>query len=209
MGISKRTEIGVLTLHEGIIDRKGLTIFTRPDQEQNFSSMSSPKPIVLSKAFLMPKSVSTISVTNTKNGITSKKILFGTGVSGQIVEMNRKWLDPRRPFGEPKHSEIKEGLMKYLPLLPITPEMIVSQSNDISFASSIITAPTNLESQSLVLVTGGHDIFFTHLAPSKRFDSLPEDFNKPFLLIIILGLFIIMITLRQKRNSRILQLFWS
>ena len=43
---------------------------------------------------------------------SSKNVLFGTGVFGQIVVMDRKWLDPRRPTGEPKYSEIKEGLMK-------------------------------------------------------------------------------------------------
>jgi len=206
---NRRTELGVFTLHEGMIDRKGLTVFTAPDQEKTFSSMSNPKPIVLSKTYVLPKPVVTIGVTKTKSGITSKNVLFGTGICGQIVVMDRKWLDPRRPTSEPKYREIKEGLMKYSPLLPITPAMIASHANDISFVSSIITTSTNLESQSLVIGVGGHDIFFTRLAPSKRFDSLPEDFNKPILFIVLFGLLILTITVRHRRNKTIFQTFWS
>jgi hypothetical protein len=109
---SRRTEIGVLTMHEGMIDKNGLTAFKGPEQEETFSSITSPKPIVLSKTFGFSKPVSAIGVTQTKGGISAKNILFATGISGQVVRVDRRMLDPRRPVGEPKKSEKEEGLMQ-------------------------------------------------------------------------------------------------
>jgi hypothetical protein len=109
---TRRTEIGVLTLHEGMIDKHGITAFSAPEQQMSFSSMTSPKPIVLTKTYAVAKPVSAIGVTNTRGGISSKSFFLATGEAGQIVRLDRRLLDPRRPFGEPKLSEKKEGLMQ-------------------------------------------------------------------------------------------------
>ena len=109
---TRRTEIGVLTLHEGMIDKHGITAFSSPDQQMSFSSMTSPKPIVLTKTYAIAKPVSAIGVTNTRGGISSKSFFLATGEAGQIVRLDRRLLDPRRPFGEPKMSEKKEGLLQ-------------------------------------------------------------------------------------------------
>jgi hypothetical protein len=109
---SRRTEIGVLTLHEGMIDKHGITAFSTPEQQLTFSSFASQKPIVLAKTYAVNHPVSAIGVTNTKAGISSKNILLATGVDGKIVKIDRRLLDPRRPFGEPKTNEKKEGLLQ-------------------------------------------------------------------------------------------------
>ena len=109
---SRRTEIGVLTLHEGMIDKHGITAFSSPEQQLTFSSLTSPKPIVLSKIYGVNYPVSAIGVTNTKGGISSKNIILASGVDGKVVKVDRRLLDPRRPFGEPKKSEKMEGLMQ-------------------------------------------------------------------------------------------------
>ena len=109
---SRRTEIGVLTMHEGMIDKNGLTAFKGPEQEKTFSSVTSPKPIVLSKTFGFSKPVSAIGVSQTKGGIAAKNVLFATGIAGQVIRVDRRMLDPRRPVGEPKKSEKEEGLMQ-------------------------------------------------------------------------------------------------
>ena len=111
---SRRTDLGVLTLHEGIIEKHGISAFSTPDQETTFSSLTSPKPIVLSKLYTISKPVSAIGVTNTRGGITPKNLLLATGVNGQILQLDRRSLDPRRPSGELKESEKKEGLTQYV-----------------------------------------------------------------------------------------------
>ena len=109
---SRRTEIGVLTLHEGMIDKHGITAFSTPEQQLSFSSLTGQSPIVLSKTFGLNYPVSAIGVTNTKGGISSKNILMATGLDGKIVKIDRRLLDPRRPYGEPKKSEKMEGLLQ-------------------------------------------------------------------------------------------------
>jgi hypothetical protein len=109
---TRRTEIGVLTLHEGMIDKHGITAFSTPEQQRTFSSFTSQRPIVLSKTYAVNYPVSAICVTNSKGVISSKNFLLATGLDGRIVKMDRRLLDPRRPFGEPKTNEKKEGLMQ-------------------------------------------------------------------------------------------------
>lgn len=109
---SRRTELGVLTLHEGMIDKHGITAFHTPEQQLTFSSLVGEKPIVLAKTFAVNLPVSAIGVTNTKGGISSKNIIVTTGVKGNVIKIDRRLLDPRRPFGEPKVGEKKEGLLQ-------------------------------------------------------------------------------------------------
>ena len=110
---TRRTDVGVLTLHEGMIDKNGLTAFSGPDQELTFSSLESAKPIVLSKTYGIAKAITALGVTVTKAGITSKQVLFATG-NDQVIAMDRRLMDPRRPGGELKPSEKMEGLVKYV-----------------------------------------------------------------------------------------------
>lgn len=111
---TKRTDVGVLTLHEGMIEKYGITAFhSHVEQEFEFSSFASEKPIVLSKVYTLgqPKAVTALGVTQTSRGISSKHVLFALG-SNQILSVDRRWLDPRRPGGEPKQSEKVEGLQR-------------------------------------------------------------------------------------------------
>jgi len=206
---TRRTEVGVLTLHEGMIDKHGITAFTSPDQQMTFASMSTPKPLVLTKTFGLAKPVSAIGVTNTKGGISAKNIVFATGVSGQIITFDRRLFDPRRPSGVPKVTEKKEGLMQYAPLMPISPMTTVSYTNNVEDATSIISAAANLESQSLLLAYGGPDIFFTRLAPSKGFDSLPETFNKLLLMLVLFALFVALAYVKSRAGTKSFSYSWS
>ena len=108
---TRRTDVGVLTLHEGMIDKNGLTAFNGPEQEVVFSSLESAKPIVLSKTFGITKVITALGVTVTKAGISSKQFLFATG-NDQVISMDRRLMDPRRPNGELKTSEKLEGLVQ-------------------------------------------------------------------------------------------------
>jgi len=113
---TKRTDIGVLTLHEGMIDKNGITAFnSQVEQELEFSSFTSEKPIVLNKMYTLgqPKGITSLGITQTTRGISSKHVLFALG-SNQVLSVDRRWLDPRRPSGEPKKTEKAEGLQRYV-----------------------------------------------------------------------------------------------
>jgi len=207
---TRRTELGVLTLHEGMIDKFGITAFSSPTQSLTFSSVSGgPKPIVLTKTFGIARPVSALGVTNTRGGISSKSVLLATGVNGQIVRVDRRLLDPRRPAGVPKLTEKKEGLLQYSPLIPISPILTPSYSNNIAHVTSIISTAANLESQTLFLAYGGPDIFFTRFAPSKGFDSLPANFNKLLLVLVLLALFVGLMKAKSMTGRKAVKFGWS
>ena len=110
---SRRTELGVLSLYEGMIDKAGLTAFTSPEQTHAFSSLDprDSKPVVLSKTYTIVKPVTALGVTSTKGGITSKHILVASG-DDKITSIARELLEPRRPTGELKDHEKQEGLFQ-------------------------------------------------------------------------------------------------
>jgi len=205
---TRRTDVGVLTLHEGMIDKNGITAFTAPEQELSFSSLESAKPIVLSKTYGLAKAITAIGVTTTKAGISSKQFLFATA-NDQVISIDRRLLDPRRPTGELKDSEKMEGLMKYSPLLPIMPLRTPSHVYEVSSVESIASASANVESQSLVIAYGGADVFFTRLAPSKGFDLLPDDFNRGLLSIVVLGLIVGLNVLGSMNKKKMVKMGWA
>lgn len=204
---TRRTDIGVLTLHEGMIDKNGITAFSAPEQELSFSSLESAKPIVLSKTFGLAKAVTALGVTTTRAGISSKQYLFATA-NDQVVSLDKRLLDPRRPNGELKESEKMEGLMKYEPLLPIMPMRTPSHVYEVSSVESILSASANVESQSLVIAYGGPDVFFTRLSPSKGFDLLPDDFNRGLLTVVLVGLIVLLNVMQRMNKKKMVTTLW-
>jgi len=205
---TRRTDVGVLTLHEGMIDKNGITAFSAPEQELSFSSLESAKPIVLSKTYGIAKAITALGVTTTKAGISSKQFLFATA-NDQVISIDRRFLDPRRPNGELKESEKMEGLMRYAPILPINPLRTPSHVYEVSSVQSISSASANVESQSLVIAYGGPDVFFTRLAPSKAFDLLPDDFNRGLLSAVVVGLIIGLNVIQRMNKKKMVTTVWS
>ncbi|CAM9185897.1 unnamed protein product, partial [Ectocarpus sp. 12 AP-2014] len=123
--VSHRTEMSTLSLYEGMIDKYGLSPFNRPEWKEEFSSFESRVPIVLQKTFIFPLPVTALGITLTQYGITSKNILVGTAV-GQVVSLDRRFLDPRRPQEEPTKTEKEEKLIQYQPYLPVVPTQVLS-----------------------------------------------------------------------------------
>jgi hypothetical protein len=109
----KRTELGVLSLYEGMIDKNGITAFTSPEQATSFSSLDTRdvKPVVLTKTYTLPKTVTALGATMTRGGISTPHVIFATG-DDKIMSLSRHVLEPRRPTGEVKESEKKEGLVQ-------------------------------------------------------------------------------------------------
>ena len=206
---SKRTELSVLTLYEGMIDKHGITAFNTPDQELEFDSFTFPKPIVLQKTYAVSKQITSIGVTTTSRGITSKNFIFSLGDVGWIWKVDSRMLDPRRPTAELKAIEKMEGLIRYSPLLPIMSSHIISYNLRIENPTNIISTSARLESQSLILAYGGPDLFFTRLAPSKGFDLLPDEFNKSLVGILTVGLLGILLYAKKMSERKILKAAWA
>lgn len=207
---SCRTELGVLTLYEGMIDKAGLTAFSSPEQALSFSSLDreSSKPVVLSKTYALVKPVTALGVTSTRAGISTRQILIASG-DDRISSVSRNLLEPRRPTGEVKKHEKEEGLFQYTPLVPLISMNSPSYNLTVSGVKHVISTATALESQSLVLAFGGPDIFFSRMSPSKGFDLLPESFNRVLLSVVVLGLAIVVFVVNSLSKKKVVKQGWT
>lgn len=71
----------------------------------------------------------------------------------------------------------------------IPSQSYLTHSHQVEGLRGMLTIPAQLESTSLVFAYG-LDLFYTHTAPSKIYDSLTEDFSYALLLITIIALLI-------------------
>lgn len=207
---SRRTELGVLTLYEGMIDKDGLTAFTSPEQVLSFSSLEprESKPVVLSKTYTIVKPVTALGVTASHAGISTRQVLIASA-DDRITAVSRHLLEPRRPTGPVKDTEKQEGLFQYAPLVPLVSMASPTYDQTIQEVSSIMSVPTSLESQSLVLAFGGPDLFFSRLSPSKGFDLLPETFNRTLLSMVVVGLLIVLFVVRNIGKKKMIKHGWA
>lgn len=206
---TRRAELGVLSLYEGMIGNKGITAFTSPEQSDSFSSLDAreSKPVVLAKTFSLAKPVTALGITTTRGGISSRRLLLSS-TDGQLLQVDRKILEPRRPVGEVKESEKKEGLRQYSELIPTVSYMSLSYNQTLESVHSIVTSSTDLESQTMVLAFGGPDVFFVRTSPSRGFDLLPENFSRTALSVIVAGLFAACVVARKMASKKISKQGW-
>lgn len=104
----------------------------------------------------------------------------------QIVSINKRLLDPRRPRDKPTKEDMEEMLFPYAPI-PDERRFFLTYDLDVAGIQTIITSPSLLESTSLVF-SYGLDTFYSRQSPSRQFDVLSEDFSKVQLLLTMLGL---------------------
>ena len=178
-------------------DPIGLVLSGGPDyslRENGFDAFVHPPPHTLSQGYAFGAPVEAMAVTQTVAGLTPKFILAAT-VAGQMVLLDKRLLDPRRPIvpgGPQKMSQAdrEEGLVPYMPSLGgISPLSIMSHRHFIARPRRIDVAPTYLESTSLALLSG-LDLFMTRCAPAREFDRLNEDFNYVALVFAIIFLIV-------------------
>lgn len=148
------------------------------------------KPYVLSQSYQIPAEVSHMSVTQTRQGITSRELLLTIPSFNAIVGIPRTIIDPRRPIGrDPDANEQLEGLTKYNPLISFDPKWHLTHKYEVLGIRDVITSPSGIESTSLVFAYG-LDVFGTRVAPSFSFDILGKGFNKVSMLLTVVGLFV-------------------
>jgi hypothetical protein len=150
----------------------------------------SAKPYVLAQTYHIPEEISHMTVTRTKQGITSRELLVTLPASNSIVGIPRNVLDPRRPVGrDPTAEETAEGLVKYAPAILFDPKWHLNHKYEVMGVRDVITSPSGLESTSLVFAYG-FDVFGTRVAPSFTFDALGKGFNKLQMLGTVAALFV-------------------
>ncbi|KAL3914175.1 MAG: hypothetical protein SGILL_006204 [Bacillariaceae sp.] len=206
---SRRTQIGVLTLHEGMIDSAGMTFFTHPEQATSFSSFDAreSKPVVLAKTYTFPKQVTALGVTSTRQGISSQNILMASS-DGGLDSFHKKLFETRRPVGEVKPDEKKEGLIPYHELIPESPILSLTYNRTMEPFTNLASSETLLESQSLIMGFGGPDLFFTRTSPTKGFDLLPETFNKLLVGAATVGIVVALMAVQHMGSKKALQQSW-
>ncbi|KAI7830029.1 hypothetical protein BX661DRAFT_180963 [Kickxella alabastrina] len=116
--------------------------------------------------------------------ITTRDVLFGLA-SSKLLGLPDQMFDPRRPKRAPTKDEQAEGLIPYAAPLPLDPKRVLSHYNTVAGITHIKSAPTHLESTSLV-ASFGLDLFFTRTSPSGTFDQLSPSFSKVNLVVTTL-----------------------
>lgn len=145
-------------------------------------------PHVISQTFLIPESISHISVTQTRQGITVRQLLCTLTSSNSIIGIPRTILNPSRPVGrDPTAAEAEEGLFRYQPVIEFDPKMTLTHKREVIGVKDVIATPALLESTSLVFAYG-IDVFGTRVAPSAAFDILGKSFNKISLVATVAAL---------------------
>ena len=146
-------------------------------------------PHVLSQTFLIPGPISSISVTSTLQGITTRSLLCVLPDTNALISISRAFLDPRRPVGRDATSaEMEEGLFKYSPILDFEPKWTLSHKRELMSISKVLSSPSLLESTSLVFAFGDVDLFFTRVSPIGAFDLLGKGFSKIQLVLTVVAL---------------------
>ncbi|XP_063704257.1 ER membrane protein complex subunit 1 [Culicoides brevitarsis] len=193
----RRTEITSIELYEGKTQANSTV----------WSSLGAPPlPLVERQTYIFPANVAVMKETITEKGITNKHVLFGIS-SGHILEMSWHLLDPRRPSTNPERAR-EEGLIPYIPELPIQQDAIVNYNQTIERLKGIHTAPSGLESTCL-MIGYGLDLFVTRVAPSKTFDLLKEDFDYFLITAVLTALIVASYITKQLASRKLIKQAWK
>ncbi|TPX43611.1 hypothetical protein SeMB42_g03923 [Synchytrium endobioticum] len=189
-----------------------LELFESSTQDQRFdgdtfSSFDGLRPDILSQAYQYPAVITGMGVTKTRAGISTREIIIGT-LSNQVYALNKQILDPRRPVTPPTADDKEEGLLQYAGYINQNPREVVSYHREIAGVKHVVSAPSILESTSIV-VAYGLDIFCLRQAPSKTFDLLSEDFNRVNLIVTMIGLAVAIYVVRYFNQSKSLSIAWK
>lgn len=122
----------------------------------------------------------------TKKNLVTKYVSLVGLPTHQIMAVNKRLFDPRRPREKSSKEDQEEMLFPYGPI-PDDKRLFLTYYQDVAGIKSIISSPSLLESTALVFAYG-LDTFFTRSSPSRQFDVLSEDFSKVQLLLTMAGL---------------------
>jgi len=166
-------------------------------------------PSVVSQSFILSAPISALTVTQTRQGITSRQVLAYMPEGNGIVGLPRMLLEPRRPVGrDATPAEVEEGLIKYHPVIEIDPKSVITHVRDVLGVQKIITSPAVVESTSLVFAYG-IDVFGTRVTPSFLFDILGKGFNKVTLIGTVLAITAGVLVLGPMVTKKRIDMLWK
>lgn len=196
---SRRTELSSLELYEG----------KTQSNASMFSSLDNVvSPFIERQSFILPSTdVTALKETNTEKGITSKHLLVATS-TGSILDMPIHLVDPRRPSINTAPALREPGLAPYIPELRLPSESILNYNQSIAAIRGIVTAPSGLESTTIVFAYG-LDLYGTRIAPSKEFDVLKDDFDHFVIAAVLVGLVAFCIGTRKLAQRKALKQAWK
>ncbi|KAI9894538.1 MAG: hypothetical protein M1814_001892 [Vezdaea aestivalis] len=155
----------------------------------NYSAFTSPStpPSILTQSFILPFSISSLTSTQSLQGITTRSLLFTTPDIPNLFSLPFSQLSPLRPVGrDPDPAEQEEGLSRYSPELVINAAGMLGHVREV-WIEQVAVLPANMESTCLVL-GWGLDVFGTRVSPSGAFDVLGREFGKIALVGTVLAL---------------------
>merc|ERR1711935_957124 len=161
----------------------------------------------LQKTFVFPEGIKAMVTTQSKRGITNKHLVLGL-VSDQLLLLDRRMLDPRRPADAPTPDDKKEGLFQYHPIIQYNNALVVTYTKKVPRLTSIYSVPAELESTTLLLGVG-LDVFYARSTPSRGFDLMPSDFSYAQLMLICGGLIVGVMYASSAVRSKNLNQQWA
>lgn len=202
------TQIIISELYESSVSNDRGSLPTKANYS-SFGPDANARPHVESAAFTLTEPISDLSVTQTAQGITSRQLLAYLPSTHAIATIPLHLLNARRPLDrDATAQEAEEGLFRYNPQLDLDPKLFLSHSRDVMGVQQILTAPTLLESTSLVFAYG-HDIFGTQIAPSQTFDVLGKSFKRIQLLATVVALYLGVLALRPLVRRNVVKRGWQ
>jgi len=209
---SKGYQLVMAEMYESDIpnDRGPLGIISNYSTTGPLAGYQAITPHVVSQIFHVAEEISSMAVTQTAQGITSRQLLVGLAGSNSIVSIPQQVLDPRRTVGKDPTSaqQTEESLSRYSPMIEFDPKWYLNHKQEVLGVEKIITTPATLESTSLVFAYG-LDFFGTRVTPSFAFDVLGNSFNKIQLLSTVaaltLGVFFVAPLIQRKQTHSLWQ----
>ncbi|KAF2454176.1 hypothetical protein BDY21DRAFT_354303 [Lineolata rhizophorae] len=169
-----------------------------------------PKPHVIAQAFHIPAELSHLSVTRTRQGITSRQLLAVVPDLHAVVAVPRSAIDARRPVGrDPSADEAAEGLVKYHPVLEFDPKWFLTHSREVFGVQRVSAAPALVESTSLLFAWGTVDLWGSRVAPSFSFDVLGAQFNKMQMAMTVAALGVAVFVVGPMVRRKQINMHWQ
>ncbi|OBA26419.1 DUF1620-domain-containing protein [Hanseniaspora valbyensis NRRL Y-1626] len=140
-----------------------------------------PEPEFSLNTYIFPEIISSLSLTKTKYGVSSKNIIVKLA-NGQITTIPKFILNSRRKVEKEMTAEDKlEPFMQpYYQVIPINDQFVVSHERDLLSLEKedVFSVATNMESTTYICDLNRVDLFCSKFAPSGEFDILQSNFQR-------------------------------
>jgi ER membrane protein complex subunit 1, C-terminal len=115
--------------------------------------------------------------------------------SNDVYNLDRLLISTRRPSksyfenvdADKDNSHFSASLKAYEYFLPFNSLNVLNADWKLNDMKSIIVDESKFESTSLVFAYGS-DLFFARVSPDGNYDRLDENFNYPFLVLLVIGM---------------------